>query len=466
MELRYKVVLLGVVPLVVAAGLLAVVVEREGTALVDSQIAEVAPVLRKAKEDQLIKVVELALKAVPELSDPARNPGQALAKLRGLRFGEADDGYFYVYDMATTTCLMNAQSPHLEGKNQTELRDDRGRLVMPPLFEQAHSKLGRGFVAYRWQKPSQHNGWRAKLGYVVALPGNWMVGTGVYIDDLEATTAQLRESSAAAIRQTMISIAVIAVLAMLLVAAVGLVLNVSQQRLADSKLQRLTRQVVTVQEAERARVSRYLHDEAVQDLIAVKCVLETAVIKLRSHPLAGALTETLEKGVAGLAEGVDKIRLISREVRTPVHGDDLAMLLAQIGAAFAERTQVVVSIDGAADPELSAEAATALFRVAQQALDNIERHARATHATIALSTGGHRQSAGTRLSVCDDGRGFDVAAVRRRRRAGIGLLSMQERIEGLGGWVTIRSSGSGTEVEAFLPEKVIVEEGHHDDIDA
>ena len=462
MQLRHKVVLLGVVPLVLAAAVLAFVVDREGTALLNSQISSVEPVLLRAKEDQLVKVVELALNAVPELLQPARIPRVALAKLEKLKFGESEDGYFYIYEIDTGVCVLNPHSPLLQGKDQSQLRDDQGQLVMPPLFAQARSEAGRGFVRYRWHRPSQQNSWRPKLGYVVRLPGNWMLGTGVYVDDLEATLAQLRASSATTIRNTMIGIAVIAVLAMLAVAAVGLVLNVSQQRIADSNLQRLTRKVLIVQEEERARVSRFLHDEAIQELVAVKFTLETALITPSAHP--ELLAQTLERSVAGLAAVMEQIRVISRGVRTPSHGDDLPVLLAQMGTAFAERTRLAVTVDTPADrPTLSPAAATALYRVAQQALDNVERHARAARVDVVLSISHRRATSGTRLIVRDDGRGFQVAAVEGRAGRGIGLLNMRERVEALGGWLTIRSSASGTEIDAFMPDRTTTEEDDHDD---
>ena len=462
MQLRYKVVLLAVVPLVLAAGTLAFVVERKGTALADRQVAVVEQVLLTAKQDELRDLVALARKAVRELehADPDdRNDRQVLDRVRDLSFGE--DGYFYIYDLdSDATTLMHARSPGMEGHDQSELRDDTGQLIMPPLY--AMARAGGGFVHYRWQRPSQGR-WTPKLGYVVPLPRHWMLGTGIYLDDVEATTRHIRASSSAAIRDTMIFIAVIAVLAVLAVAAVGIALNVSQQRLADSKLRRLTWQVVTAQETERARMSRFLHDEAVQDLIAVKCVLETTLLELvsLSH---GKLAETLQQGLASLAEGVDGIRRLSRDLRPPLQGDGLPAALEQIGAAFSDRSGLNVTVD-APLPErsLSAEAATALLRVTQQALDNVERHARARRVTIQLATCSRRGASGISLLVSDDGRGFDVAAVEGRPGGGIGLLNMRERIEALGGQLAIRSGPGGTEVKACLPDGAIAEGDHHDD---
>lgn len=364
--------------------------------------------------------------------------------------------------------LMHPRQPELERRDQSNLKDDTGKPVIRPLLEKALE--GGGFVEYRWPRPSQQK-WSWKLGYVVPLPNwHWMIGTGVYLDDVDATTEQIRASSATAIGETMRFIAVIAVLAVLVVAALGVALNVSQQRLADSKLRRLTWQVVDAQEVERARVARCLHDEVVQDLIAVKCVLEAALVSLKSDLPHGNLTEPLEQGLAGLTQGLDAIRKLSHDLRPPLQGERLPARLEQIAAAFSERTGVTTTVDVPGSWQLlSPEAATAFLRVTQQALDNVERHARASQVVIRLIARGLRGSSGTTLTVSDDGCGFDVAAVDARASGGIGLLNMRERIEAVGGRIFIRSSPKGTEIEASLPETVVMESGHrgnhHDDND-
>jgi two-component system NarL family sensor kinase len=212
--------------------------------------------------------VALAHEAIRDL-ESSNDSAKALKLLERLSFSE--DDYLFVYDLHGR-CLMHPRQPALVGQDLWGFRDDIGHLVIQKLIATAMASPEGGFAEYRWERPSQRQ-WRQKLGYVVELPTwGWMLGTGIYLDDVEDTTRQIRASSSAAIGHTMIFIAVIAVLAVMVVAALGVALNVSQQRLADSKLRKLTWQVVSAQEQERARVSRYLHDEALQDLIAVKCV--------------------------------------------------------------------------------------------------------------------------------------------------------------------------------------------------
>lgn len=470
MHLRYKVLLLAVVPLVLAAVLLAVVVWGQNRALVARQVDEIDELIAR---DELRNLMQLARKAVPELDhgDDATQK-RVLAQLRRLDFGE--NGYFYVYKLNGVN-LMHPRQQQLENKSWWDLTDDRGAPVIQDLIATAQqSGADGGFKRYRWQRPSQHSPqqWTDKLGLVVRLPNwGWMLGTGIYMDDIKAldlAAQRIQDASTAANSRTMLSIAAIAAIAVLVVGSLGVALNVKQQRLADAKLRKLTWQVVAAEEQERARVSRYLHDEAMQDLIAVRVVFETAVLELKRQPSHAQLVATLEHGLVGLDQGVDQIRKVSHGLRPRLQHDGLPALLEQTAAAFFERTSVPATVEACADAQpMAAETATTLFRVTQQALDNVERHARAGHVTIRLAAGRRRGASGISLVVSDDGCGFNVAAVEARPGGGIGLLNMRERIEALGGQLFIRSGVKGTQVEAFLPNEAPRKgDTHGDDSDS
>jgi two-component system NarL family sensor kinase len=199
----------------------------------------------------------------------------------------------------------------------------------------------------------------------------------------------------------------------------------------------------------------------------VKVVLETAVMDLRREGSHDGLVSTLEHGLVGLTQGVDQIRKVSHGLRPRVQGDGLPALLEQTVAAFSKRTDLPATVDvPSALPPMSTEAATAVFRVTQQALDNVQRHADATQVAIRLAACQRWGASGTSLAVRDDGCGFDVAAVEARAGGGIGLLNMRERIEALGGRLFIRSGATGTEVEAFLPSEAPREGDAHGDNDS
>lgn len=473
MQVRYKVVLLAVVPLVLAAALFALVVWGQSRALVTRQVDEIDELIAR---DELRNLMRLARKAIPELDssehdDPATRR-RVLEQLRALDFGE--NGYFYVYDLHGTN-LMHPWQRHLENNPQWGMTDDHGQPMIQQLTEKAlTSGADGGFLRYRWPRPPQQwpQHWADKLGLVVRLPHwGWMLGTGIYMDDIKAidlAAQRIQDASTAANSRTMLSIAAIAAIAVLVVGSLGVALNVKQQRLADAKLRKLTWQVVAAEEQERARVSRYLHDEAMQDLIAVRVVFETAVLELKRQPSHAQLVATLEHGLVGLDQGVDQIRKVSHGLRPRLQRDGLPALLEQTAAAFFERTGVPATVEASTDAQpMAAETATALFRVTQQALDNVERHARAGHVAIRLAAGRRRGASGISLVVSDDGCGFNVAAVEARPGGGIGLLNMRERIEALGGQLFIRSGVKGTQVEAFLPSEAPRKgDTHGDDSDS
>ncbi|WP_442979433.1 cache domain-containing protein, partial [Salmonella enterica] len=126
---------------------------------------------------------------------------------------------------------------------------------------------GGGFIDYQWRKPSTKQT-APKLGYVIALPRwNWMLGTGLYLDDVQATMAQLDHQVAANIETTLLWITGIALSGVALITVCGLALNLSEHKEADAKLRQLAQQVVQSQESERAHLSRELHDGTSQTLV-------------------------------------------------------------------------------------------------------------------------------------------------------------------------------------------------------
>src|SRR5215208_5582203 len=131
MSLRLKILLLAVVPPVLAAAVLAIVVEHESSVLAGSQVAESEQILITAKQDELRHLMTLAQTAIRDLEDSSRDDkvtrSQVLARLRSLDYGE--DGYFYVYDLHVPNealLLVHPRLPDLENKNQWDLTDDMG----------------------------------------------------------------------------------------------------------------------------------------------------------------------------------------------------------------------------------------------------------------------------------------------------------------------------------------------------
>jgi two-component system NarL family sensor kinase len=314
----------------------------------------------------------------------------------------------------------------------------------------AAAKAGGGSVRYQWKKPSSQQV-APKLGYVVAVPGwNWMLGTGIYLDDVEKTLRQLDARAETDIRETMAWIGVIAAISILLVAASGLALNVSEHREADAKLRQLAQRVVQSQEDERARLSRELHDGISQLLVSVKLVLEAATNRIRLAPTEGAsVAPILGMALNRLDSVFNEVRRVARNLR-PALLDDLGLYAAlqHLAREMQAGSTLTVNVTQTGHPrELADEQATALFRIAQEALTNVERHAHAAHVDVTLEF----SDSATRLTVRDNGIGFDVARMQLDPQRGIGLRNLRERMAALGGTFEIFSAQSGTRLVAALP---------------
>ena len=159
----------------------------------------------------------------------------------------------------------------------------------------------------------------------------------------------------------------------------------------------------------------------------------------------------LDKGIEGLSGAIQEVRSISRDLRPGVLDDlGLGPALKALTDDFVARTGIVSEFSTVVfRNRLDADAKIALYRVAQEALTNIERHADAT--TVHVSMRGDRR--GAVLTITDNGCGVDTAIKQSNEgpRLGIGLRNMQERVEQLNGIFTVTSSKNGTTIEARVP---------------
>ena len=359
-----------------------------------------------------------------------------------MNFG--DDGYFYVYDREGLT-LVHPRQPDLVGQNLWDRRDTEGTYMIRELIARAHE--GGGYQRYLWPKPSTGLIER-KLGYSVELPRwGWMLGTGIYLDDVDAAAARLRGSLLASVRQTLLGLATVAMIAAIAVFAGGLAVNISEQRQADRKLKALAHRVVSSQEDERARVSRELHDHICQLLVSIKYQFELVGHRL-AHP-GNAPVTAIDKEIGALSQAIGEVRRISHDLR-PALLDDLGLpaALEHIGNELAQRSGLTVTVSPHVHEERLPELqAVSLFRVAQEALRNVERHAGARHIDIRLDDAHDRLE----LRITDDGRGFDVQNVEHSKDRGIGLTNMRERVERNGGSFQLISQPGRTALIASFP---------------
>ena len=220
----------------------------------------------------------------------------------------------------------------------------------------------------------------------------------------------------------------------------------SRAAIAVDLSERVTRDALTraveAQELERSRLARELHDEIGQDLTSL-------LLKLRALEGAQSL-EDVRAAVATVREGVvtalQDVRRLAVELR-PKALDDFGLVpaLERLVDTFMAETDIEVKLtDALGGKRLPPAGETALYRIVQEALTNIVKHAHARRVSILLTLMDHRAAA----VIEDDGLGFDPGA----QHEGLGLLGIRERLQLLGGRLTIESSGSsGTTLRAEVP---------------
>jgi two-component system sensor histidine kinase UhpB len=219
-------------------------------------------------------------------------------------------------------------------------------------------------------------------------------------------------------------------------------------RAAHRRLQRLSRRAIELLENERRHLARELHDEIGQVLTAVKINLESVARRISDPALKEPLRDSVEITSTALAQ----VRRLSLDLR-PAQLDDLGLVAALRGHADRQAAvgRFAAHFETRGLPKrLNTKIETACFRVSQEALTNILRHARAANVWIDLSADQNQVT----LTVRDDGVGFVVEDGTNRATTGesLGLLSMEERIALIGGSLTVQSQpGKGTEVRARVP---------------
>ncbi|AYD03529.1 cache domain-containing protein [Neorhizobium sp. NCHU2750] len=453
MQLRHQIIALAIVPLIVAILTVTAFITWQSTTLAQSNIDTFERNMLKAKETELLNLTNLALSAIDEVYQHAGADDEAAKEkvrsiLTSLDYGK--DGYFFVYDYAGNN-IVHPRQAFRPGHNWLNLVDPDGDQVIANLI--AKAKEGGGLHQYKWEKPSSGE-MADKLSFAAGLDKwHWMVGTGVYLDDVFAQTEAAKADMRDNIRRTFTTVASIAVPAVLVVFATCIFITLRERRLADRKLAALTQRVIDAQEEERARLARELHDGISQSLIGVRYSIDLAGRKAKNH--TDDVSAAIEKGADALTAAIKEVRRLSHELR-PRLLDDLGLTPAikSLAENFAERTGISVFVEAETPDTLKPEPSTAIYRITQEALTNVERHAGANRVDIRLWSERGRM----RMTISDNGRGFDGSqegppqAGHTKALGGLGLRNMQERMAHFGGVLLIRSSEAGTTLTAMLPK--------------
>ena len=219
----------------------------------------------------------------------------------------------------------------------------------------------------------------------------------------------------------------------------------------QDQLRQLSRQILSAQEEERKHISRELHDVIAQTLTGINLRLATlkkdAAVNTRGLERNIALTQRL------VAKSVDIVQRFARELR-PALLDELGLIpaLHAFAKAFSKRTGILVHLKSYSGVEqLTIAKRTVLFRVAQEALTNVSRHANAGRVEVTI----RKLRDGARLEIWDDGKSFQVErTLHTNGGKRLGLLGMRERVEMIGGKFEIQSApGKGTVITAQIPQR-------------
>jgi PAS domain S-box-containing protein len=217
----------------------------------------------------------------------------------------------------------------------------------------------------------------------------------------------------------------------------------AQLQAANERLQHLSHHAVEVQEAERRHIARELHDEIGQSLTAIKIHLRHA----RNLPDLPAMVQELKSSLVVVDQLLEQVRNLSLDLR-PAMLDEIGLVgtLRWYVDRQAQLTGINSHFTGELAGRLPSELELICFRMVQEALTNVARHAGAENATVSLI----QRDDEIQLMVKDDGSGFDVQAARESALEGksLGLLGMEERVQLAGGTIDISSKlGEGTVIQ-------------------
>ncbi len=443
MTLRTKLILLSLVPFLLVTAAISWIAIYQAKSLGQSEVETFRRSLIESKEFALKDSVDLAFDAIDHVySDPQLSDYDAKAQVKtilsSLRYGI--DGYFFAYDQSGRN-LVHPVQPDLIGKNLIHLQDENGDLVIEALLHEAQS--GGGFHQYLWRKPSTGDV-VPKLSYAAWLDKwGWMVGTGLYIEDVTQEVAAMQTAINDNIATTFFSLTMIIVVTVAVVVVITLAVNLHEHKLADLSLKELAHKTILFQEDEKKHLARELHDGINQLLVSSKCHLELLDDQLGDEKLRAHL----DKSRQSLTTAINEVRHISHQLR-PSALDDIGIEAALNTLLQDFRSHSGIELEVLLDTQpgkLKSEVATTLYRVAQESLTNIEKHANANRVRVVLQQMGNM----LQLMISDDGVGFERPHIGHRN--GIGLRNMRERVEFIGGEFELSSElGFGTEITVLL----------------
>jgi PAS domain S-box-containing protein len=231
----------------------------------------------------------------------------------------------------------------------------------------------------------------------------------------------------------------------------GTATDVTDRRVLERERSRLTSELIRALELERASIANDVHDDPVQVMTAVGLRLH-ALRRTIDDPKLAEAVDQLERSVA---EAIGRLRRLIFDLHpSSLDRAGIATALREALAAVAEEADVSVDLQDTLEAEPDPETRALVFRIVQEALANVRKHASAQRISVVLAN----ENGGIRALVRDDGVGFDPKAAPSPAPGHLGLDAMRERARIAGGWWRVHSTpGRGTEVECWIPFRAAVE---------
>jgi two-component system NarL family sensor kinase len=442
--LKSKIILLAIAPLILATSIITYLSLQSARELAAEELAIYEYNLVNAKEESLRNHVNIAMSAIrPVLDNNQIDDAIAQAEVKrilsALRYD--DDGYFFVYEM-TGLNLVHPTQPDFVGQNLWTFQDRSGNYLIQGLVRAA--KTGGGFHRYVWEKPPlMHQ--EDKLSYVVSIDRwDWMMGTGLYLDDIYDELEQTQITMNENIQKSFITVIIVVVITVICVVLLGLIINLHEHKLADSRLNELAQRFMRIQVSERRGFSRELHDGINQLLVSCKFRIELAGNKLKRENNIELVQDELLKASDLISLTINEVRQISHNLR-PTLLDDLGLdsALRSLIDQFSERTGIKVEYRFQVTGEVADEVEISIYRLTQESLTNIEKHAEASVVKLILL----KRNQKIEFECKDNGKG-----IVGNPEPGIGFINMRERLELIGGDFHIASQkDQGTWIYAAFP---------------
>ncbi|MGH1486418.1 MAG: cache domain-containing protein [Cellvibrionaceae bacterium] len=449
LSFKAKILLLVLIPLVLVSCVLTILAIFQAKELGNNNLSSFSEKIYDLRRNELKNYTEMALSSVDHIynsTDKNSPEAQEAAKtiLRNLAYGS--DGYIFVYDYKGTNVVLPTK-PHIEGKNLWDIQDKNGVLLIQELVNDA--KQGGGYTNYVWDKPSKGRE-VDKISYSLGLSDwEWMVGTGLYVDDLDDAIAGVQSEVDSNIARTWKLIAGLALSCTIIVGLIGARFTMSEGKLADEQLRLLSRKAVEGQEEERIRVARDLQKGINKALYATRSKLKDVA---KNTPMEnGEARKDFLTAVTILDKTIKEVYRISGELR-PEMLDTMGLypaVEALAGKVSAESNIEISFKKSESGNRLPGEFETAIYRIIQEALHNIANHSQATTASIRM----RQTRTALSLTIQDNGAGFNVKKVLGKGgQAGVGFVDIRVRAESLGGNFSVFSSEEiGTVIKVDIP---------------